>query len=526
MNGKRIAFFVFFFFLVSLCFGEMTIYFKDGREKRVQKIVFHGSKADLYTTDGSVITVPVSELDLETSGIGEPVGTYGETRVTRPGRQQVGAGRMPGPGTAARQAELAAEWDKAPITAKAKKNVGSIRAGDSVRAYTVGSQAEREVTRYIYFWYDDDTDTLWYDEDLKTTLAPDSAYIIIYKNTNGTFGKKILDAVTFDSSFDVPKAKPEPRPESNPPASSEPIPAPPPQLPLENKPAEQPPTLENQQPQEEPAGEESADEQTSAQSETPEESESGTGSGFVVLVIVGVLGAGILVLLYVLFQKRSKPFVDEARFHQYEQDLRDFELDIWLRHGKTLDQLIEICVKKFYQDNPAALSIVTRMLKGGQKNMFVSMIVKQAGVQAAAAETIYSGFAERIEIVRGLIDEVSAKKGIAPVRPAPQPPPKADVTAKPLLQSAAGATQKVIPPVAPKPAPTPPTRPAGPAKPVQLASAPKPWPLPSLPAEISIPIPDAPQKRSSKKKTGPAADLPAYAAGVFNQIGFLTSDEK
>lgn len=527
MNGKRIGFFFLAFLLVSFCFAEMTIYFKDGREKRVQKVVFKGDKAELYGTDGSVMTVPVSVLDLDMSGIGSPVGTYGETKVTNSGKPQVGAARMPVPGSAARQEALQSEWEHAPIIAKARKNVGSIKAGDTVHAYTVGSQAAKQDTRYVYYWYDDDTGTLWYDEALNTPIVPDSAYILIYKNSAGSFGKKILDATTFDSSFDVPKAKPELAPESIPPASSEPISIPSSPTPQEPK-VSPPPLQQNQQPEEQPSVEEHIPEETSTQSETNSTPESENNSTTVALVIAAVSGAGVLVLLYVLFRKRSKPFVDSSRFRQYEQDLVDFELEIWLRHGKTMDQLAEICAKKFYQDNPAALNIVTRMLKGGQKNLVIPMIMKNAGVQPAAAETIYSGFAERIEIVRKLIDEVSAKKGIAPLKPAPIPEPKAETTVKSPPQTSGSGTQKSMPAVAPKPAPAVPRQAAAPAKPAQTtASVPQQPARPAPPpVEISIVMPPDPPKRVSRKKSGPAADLPAYAAGVFNQLGFLTSDEK
>ncbi len=528
MNGKRVGFFFLAFLLVSFCFAEMTIYFKDGKEKRVQRVVFKGDKAELYGSDGSVMTVPVSALDLDMSGIGSPVGTYGETKVTNSGKPQVGAARMPVPGSAARQEALKAEWERSLIIAKARKDVGSIKAGDTVHAYTVGSrEAAKQDTRYVYYWYDDDTGTLWYDEALNTPIVPDSAYILIYKNSAGTFGKKILDATTFDSSFDVPKAKPALAPEATPPVSSEPIPIPSPP-PLSKPNALPPPTLENRQQEEQPSVEENVGEETSTQSEMKSPSASESNSTTVALVIAAISGAGVLVLLYVLFRKRSKPFVDSSRFHQYEQDLLDFELEIWLRHGKTMDQLAEICAKKFYQDNPAAMNIVTRMLKGGQKNIVIPMIMKNAGVQPAAAETIYSEFAERIETVRSLIDEVSAKKGIAPLKPAPLPEtPKAQTTFKSLPQTAVGAPQKTVPPVVPKPAPAVPRPPVAPAKPVQTtASVPQQNAPAPIPVEISIPVPDSQQKRTAKKRSGPAADLPQYAAGVFNQLGFLTSNEK
>ena len=552
MKAKRMMFFLLFkvpffsppwrpmaflavllFFFVSFCFAEMTIYFRDGKEKRVQKVVFKGDKAELYATDGSVITVPISALDLDMSGIGSPVGTYGETKVANPGKQKVGAAKMPVPGSAARQEALQSEWEHAPITAKARKNVGSIQAGDTVHANTVGSQAAKRDTRYVYYWYDDDTGTLWYDEALNTPIVPDSAYIIVYKNPNGTFGKKILDAATFDSSFDIPKKKPELAPEANSPVSTEPILIPPTQRPQDSK-QSPPPVLENKQPEEQATGEAPVAEETSTQGETHTAPEAEGGSNTLILVVVAVIGAGVLVLVYILFQKRSKPFVDSSNFRQYEQDLRDFELEIWLRHGKTLDQLVEICVKKFYQDNQAALNILTRMLKGAQKNIVVPMIMKNAGVQAAAAETIYLGFAERIEIVRKLIDEVSAKKGVAPLKPAPAAEaPKAETTIKSLPPSAVSGTPRTIPPVAPKPAPPVAAKPAppvarppvAPAKPAQ-ATASVPQHPPRPPLEISVPMPDPQQKRTGKKKSGPAADLPAYAAGVFNQLGFLTSEEK
>src|SRR5690349_6979425 len=72
---------LFFLLVTSLCFASMTIYFKDGTSREVHKIVFNGSSAELYLIDGTIMHVTVETLDLRSSGIGAPVGTYGTSTM-------------------------------------------------------------------------------------------------------------------------------------------------------------------------------------------------------------------------------------------------------------------------------------------------------------------------------------------------------------------------------------------------------------------------------------------------------------
>ena len=71
----------FFFLIILFCaaqsFAAMTLWFKDGTSIQVYKVVFQGDVAEVTLMDGNVRKVPVNQLDLPSSGIFKPVGTYG-----------------------------------------------------------------------------------------------------------------------------------------------------------------------------------------------------------------------------------------------------------------------------------------------------------------------------------------------------------------------------------------------------------------------------------------------------------------
>jgi hypothetical protein len=146
---------------------------------------------------------------------------------------------------------------------------------------------------------------------------------------------------------------------------------------------------------------------------------------------------------------------------------------------------MEICLKKFYQDHPAILSICSKMLKGTQKGLMLPFIMGQTGKSSAEAGAIYDQIHSQMETIRQLIQEVSKKTGFA-------------AAAKPPVES----PQKAAIPLSPKPVPAASPVPAEPVK----ASSPK------------LIEPDAPMRTGS--------DLPAYADSVLNQITFLSSKEE
>ncbi len=129
--------------------------------------------------------------------------------------------------------------------------------------------------------------------------------------------------------------------------------------------------------------------------------------------IAGIVLAGGA--LFVYSRNRKKPFVNTSQFKQYENELRDFELEVWLKHGRTLDQLIEICLKKFYQDQPAALGVAIKIQKGADRSSVIQSIARQSGLTIGSAEDIYSEMFHRINWIREMIRQVSEKVGKQPL---------------------------------------------------------------------------------------------------------------
>jgi hypothetical protein len=439
------------FFFVSLCFASMTIYFKDGTNRDVHKITFRGTVAELYLLDGSIITVPVEKLDLPTSGIGAPVGTYGTSKVTgarRPLLEKKGV-----LGDPLRQARLREEWERSEKTATVTSTIGPMQTGDTVKI--VGeTTANTRPTREDYYdrsEYDYDAGSRRYRFRVKN---PDHAYVIVYKNPDGSYGKRLFDAVTFSSHFQlsIVSKSPVPMPEypiipdKNEPDVHETSSLSSPQPKTESTEPEAPPPSAQQgtAPVEQPA----STEQEPVETEEPSRRSSWIAYAIFVSVVMAIaLGAWFILV------RGQKPYIDASKFLRYEDDLREFEIAIWLRNGKTADQLMEICLKKFYQDSPAILSVCNRMLKGTQKALIVPFIAKQTNRSVVEAEKIYDQIQMQMERIRNLIQEVSQRAGISP---APKPAEEITPRTGPVNLSRSMPSTKLpipTPPPLPKQAP-------------------------------------------------------------------------
>ena len=471
----RLCVFVFVLLLLASVSFAMTIYFKDGTTREVHKIVFNGTSAELYLVDGTIMHVPVDTLDLRSSGIGAPVGTYGTSTMNG---QRSMTGRSTSLGDPKRQARLKEEWDQSDRTAVAVKTIGAIKQGDTIKI--VGETSAKTAPAYDE---DYDPSEYWYDSESQRyqfrQQNMDHAFIIVYKNPDGTYGKRLIDAATFQFSFKTNQIAKGPKPMPEYPVipdRAEPGPhaTPPPPAPTES--IETKPETQTQP----------ADQQSTPVPPASQKNESRRWIAFSVFV-------GVLVLLgfaaWFVIQRMQRPYIDTSKFKRYEEDLREFEIAIWLRNGKTPDQLMEICVKKFYQDHPAALAICNKMLKGGQKGLLLPFITGQTGKSSAEASAIYDQIHSQIDTIRKLIHDVSQKTGFSPVKPAP-----------------VETTQKPAAP--PSPPPMPKSAPVAPPVVTDVAKQ-------SSPRLIE---PDTPMRSGS--------DLPSYASSVLNQITFLSSKEE
>ena len=396
--------FVVVFLIASVCLATMTIYFKDGSSRQVHKITFRGEEADLYYVDGTMVTVNVDKLDLLSSGIGVAKGTYGKTGVTNTQRPSVSVKTIQIADTE-RQARLQMEYEKSDETAVALNSIGPIRKGDTVKVVDQSSSTSL---------YDNDNDSYSY----RTPKNPDHAFVVVYRNPDGTYGKRLFDAVTFNNNFRTnrPLKRPEPL--------SKGIDQPGPEVQIPNVPAPNPirkPLKEK--------SESSPAKNTAKELPKPAPAPEPEKKPWLPIVIAGVLIGGLIVGFLVL-KNREKPFVDHSKFARYEEDLREFEIGIWLKNGKTMDQLIEICLKKFYQESPSALNIAMKIWKGGQKGSVVPLILKQTGKNSALAEGIYEDLATTITLIRQLITEVSTRTGLSPVKAAsPESRPSGNISA-------------------------------------------------------------------------------------------------
>jgi hypothetical protein len=516
LKSYRIWLLAFVFFCASNAFAALTIYFKDGSSREVHKITFRGSHAELYGTDGNVVTVAVEKIDLPSSGIGSPVGTYGTSKVTG---ERTLSSKKEVLGSPFRQARLREEWESSEKSATVTTSIGSMARGDIVKV--VGETTRNSRPRPEDFF--DNKDLLYNPESNTYEFREkdlDHAFVVVYKNQDGTYGKRLFDAVTFNSHFKFEeKAK---------------AAAPMPEYPIipdekdpdvrETNPLAAPRKSEPLKP--EPSHDQPAEDAVS-QSDTEEAAEDLSTSSrrrswiaYVTFVlVVAALGLGA----WFLINHSQKPFIDTSKFSRYEEDLREFEIAIWLKNGKTADQLMEICLKKFYQDNPPVLNICNRILKGAQKGLMVPSIAKQSGRSMAEAEKIHDQIQLQIERIRSLIREVAHKTGIQPAKPPVEAAAKIAATVAPQPQSVSPAKQTLpVPPPLPKQtpgaAPVAAEQPASPTTGNSTSSVVlNPAPVEGT-SNTHLIEPDSPMRS--------ATDLPGYANTVLNQIGFLSSSEE
>jgi hypothetical protein len=373
------------FFLIllvsSFCFADMTIYFKDGSSLNVSKIVFRQSLADLYLPDGTMRTFAVDKIDLKSSGIPRAEGTYGQTKLTPtitkppvvvPAKPLTGDPRT-------RQIQLKEDWDHADRSAIALNNIGPIHQGDLVKISnesTAGSVSENTAIE-----------------------TPDGAYIVIYLSSDGLLGKKLFDAASFQANFRLSEKQLTP---------PEPIIIPPKPSETKKDPVVNTKPLIIRKPVE-PAPEESSAE------ESPTVAVQETNESFPILP-VSIAAGGIAIIggaLFVYSRKKKKVFLNVTKFKQFEDELRDFEFEIWLKHGRTMDQLMEIGTKKFYQDQPNPLAAAMKMLKGADRLSIVNWISHQGGLNSENANEVYSQLHQRMEWIRQTIKSVSSRTGFA-----------------------------------------------------------------------------------------------------------------
>jgi hypothetical protein len=462
--------------ILSSAYADMTIWFQDGTSRQVRKIVFKGESAELYLIDGQVMSVRTEQLDLKSSGIPAPVGSYGETKLTIPGTRTATPAKLAPAQGGLKQQQLKEEWEKSESVAVAEKNIGTIRQGQKVK---IISQPGSGIPNP-------------YMEGSEST---DDAYVIIYTNLDGTFAKRVFDAATFASAFKIVSSQRAPAVEPSS-TSADDVP-PPPEIEDGQNPG--PLTL----PQDSSVKKNSSLDQPKPEAVSPVLRSHGPrlirrGERRFPVVLAGLLLIGMIVAITAILMKRKRPavFVDSSRFRKYEEELRDFELEVYLKHGKTPEQLTEICVKKFYQDSPEALPVAMKMLKTTDRNVIIPLIAKHTPKGTSQADSIYLEMKHRIDSIRQLVREAQARK--AP----PPPSPKPAVVTKPGDKTAPTLKRE---PGAPPPNPE--------AKPVQI-------PETKTPTFLS---PD--DEVSDMRIAGSPSDLPAYFVNVLSQLSLLTRAE-
>jgi hypothetical protein len=475
---------IFILFLsTTFCLADMTIWLRDGSSKQVRKIVFKGKVAELHLTNGTMAVLPVDKLDLESSGIGAPEGTYGETTLS-PFNKRTGVAGTKGvtPGGGLKQSELLEQWDDSNAVAIAQKDIGAIRNGQTVKIVRRPAP-DRAPSPAEYKTY-----------EYETTPQTDEAYVIIYKNPDGTLAKKLFDAATFASAFKII----EPKSAS---ATAE-IPT----LPPENRPtqvlSEGTPenSLEHEIQPDTRMGEEPPREQSGIQkSEEPppvilhrrnrRDLAIPPGRPFRRLIggaIVAVVLIGAAILLFK--KKRPSVFINTSRFRKYEEELREFEIELWMKHGKTAEQLLEICVKKFYQDSPPALPVALKMIKTTDRSSIIPLIVKQSGRGPSDVENIYAEMKVRMESIRQLIRDTQQR------------------FSKKILSS----VSQTVPPI------TTPSSPSTQVKP-QVAGA-------RSPVVLDPVVPPKKQIAEVSSASSRSEELPPYFVNILNQLCLLTRE--
>ena len=427
---KKALLFAIILSVCSIAFAEMTVFFKDGTSVNVTKIVFNGNVAELFLMNGKTRSVAADKIDLKASGIPKAEGSYGQAGLSSNAHEKRTA-TPPLIGDAKqRQLALKEEWDKAEQSAVALKTIGSIRQGDIVRIANRGASGSTPPPPSDYESLEDfDIESLQEGTFMQTKDEP---FLVIFKTAEEIYGKKLFDSATFHSNFSINEKATEP-----PPAIVK-VPEPlitipnPEETPVKTEPIPSPePTIQ----------EEEAATTEPEETETPQTKVT-TSSFPITPVLIGIAGIALAGgALFVYSRNRKKPFVNTSQFRQYENELRDFELEIWLKHGRTLDQLIEICLKKFYQDQPAALGIAIKIQKGAERSSVIQSIARQSGLPISSAEDIYSEMFHRISLIREVIRQVSEKVGKQPLAH----PESVPVPAQPVSHSISATPTRKVP---------------------------------------------------------------------------------
>ena len=171
-----------------------------------------------------------------------------------------------------------------------------------------------------------------------------------------------------------------------------------------------------------------------------------------------------------------------------------------------MDQLVDVCAKKFYADQPGPLSAMTKIQKGLDKNAVVAFIAKQGNIDARSAERVYSEMMQRLDWIRTTIQAVSQRTGL---RPKPE-------------TSAGAPTGIMASPIIPRPSAAPPLK-----SPPEPPSEPEPLRPPT--GVISYPGSRRPQQAAPPPAT-PAAprqtDLPPYLENVLRDLAMLSDNRE
>lgn len=349
------------FLFVSVSHAAMTIWFKDGSSKDVNKIVFKGSSADLYLVNGQTLSVAVSVIDLPGSGIGAPVGTYGGTASG--GSTGGGFPAAPAPQAAPLldQKQLKAQYDESHQSAIADRDYGSIPKGQIVHV----------------------------------VIASDISYTVVYKDASDNYRKVTIDSSTFGENFTIgtepsqntvtPSLQPSTPPETVPPVTTNP---PIPMQPDVNAP---------------PApGHKSLLDALEKQVVPPPASEEHSSILAPAMTALTIFLAAIGLAIYMM-KRREREFIAATQIPRRQMQL-ETDIQQWQTEGKSKNELIERCLRKLHGDKPKALSASLKILRGDPKNLIVASIVRDSNQNAAQAELTYERLSQILDESRQLVD--------------------------------------------------------------------------------------------------------------------------
>lgn len=348
------------FLFVSVSHAAMTIWFKDGSSKDVNKIVFKGSSADLYLVNGQTVSVAVNVIDLPGSGIGAPVGTYGGTA---PGGSTGGGFPAPAPAPQAAplldQKQLKAQYDEARQSAIADRDYGSIQKGEIVHI----------------------------------VIASDISYTVVYKDASENYRKVTIDSSTFGENFTIgtePSQNTAPPPPSTSPETVPPVTTSPP-IPMQPD-VNAPPA----------PGHKSLLDALEKQVVPPPASEEHSSILAPVITALTIFLAAIGLAIYMM-KRREREFIAASQIPRRQVQL-ETDIQRWQTEGKSKNELIERCLRKLHGDKPKALSASLKILKGDPKNLIVASIVRDTNQNAAQAELSYEKLSQILEESRQLVD--------------------------------------------------------------------------------------------------------------------------